>query len=70
MTREELAAALQGHVKASAGLVTRFKHSWLTFVVIRDTAKEPMKHRRSRPSSTGTHHADGAALYDSFTADA
>jgi len=27
LTREELAAALQGHVKASAGLVTRFKHS-------------------------------------------
>ena len=26
MTRDELAAALQGHVKASAGLVTRFKH--------------------------------------------
>jgi Raf kinase inhibitor-like YbhB/YbcL family protein len=26
MTREELGAALQGHVKGSAGLVTRFKH--------------------------------------------
>lgn len=26
LTREELAAALKGHVKASAGLVTRFKH--------------------------------------------
>jgi Raf kinase inhibitor-like YbhB/YbcL family protein len=26
MTREELAAALQDHVKGSAGLVTRFKH--------------------------------------------
>jgi Raf kinase inhibitor-like YbhB/YbcL family protein len=26
MTREELATALQGHVKGSAGLVTRFKH--------------------------------------------
>jgi len=26
LTREELAAALQGHVKGSAGLVTRFKH--------------------------------------------
>ena len=27
LTREELAAALQGHVKGSAGLVTRFKHA-------------------------------------------
>jgi len=27
MTREELAVALKDHVKASAGLVTRFKHS-------------------------------------------
>lgn len=26
MTREELAVALKGHAKASAGLVTRFKH--------------------------------------------
>jgi Raf kinase inhibitor-like YbhB/YbcL family protein len=26
LTREELAAALKGHVKGSAGLVTRFKH--------------------------------------------
>jgi Raf kinase inhibitor-like YbhB/YbcL family protein len=26
LTREELATALQGHVKGSAGLVTRFKH--------------------------------------------
>ena len=26
LTREELAAALQNHVKGSAGLVTRFKH--------------------------------------------
>ena len=26
MTREELATALQGHVKGAAGLVTRFKH--------------------------------------------
>ena len=26
MTREELAAALQGHVKGAAGLVTRFRH--------------------------------------------
>ena len=26
LTRDELAAALQGHVKGSAGLVTRFKH--------------------------------------------
>lgn len=26
LTRDELAAALKGHVKDSAGLVTRFKH--------------------------------------------
>jgi len=26
MTREELAAAIQGHVKGAAGLVTRFRH--------------------------------------------
>jgi Raf kinase inhibitor-like YbhB/YbcL family protein len=26
MTREELAGALQGHVKGAAGLITRFKH--------------------------------------------
>jgi hypothetical protein len=26
MTREELAKALEGHVKGSAGLVTRFRH--------------------------------------------